>query len=145
MRPSHVTLCILLIAFVWTAAPSLGQSETCVQDGDTLCLQGERFLLEVNFTDFSGDPGEAQVVTEVQSADSGLFWFFDANNWEMLVKVIDGCGFNGHYWVFAAATTTVEFTLTVTDTETQTTRRYENPSGTIAVPVADVEAMPTCP
>jgi hypothetical protein len=52
------------------------------------------------------------------SADSGLFYFFNENNWEMLVKVVDGCAFNNHYWVFAAATTNIEYVLTVTDEET---------------------------
>ncbi len=39
--------------------------------------------------------------------ESGLFWFFDDDNWEMLVKVLDGCGTNGHFWVFLAAATDV--------------------------------------
>ena len=36
----------------------------------------------------------------------------------MLVKVIDGCGFNGRYWVYAAATTDVAYTVTIIDSET---------------------------
>ena len=33
----------------------------------------------------------------------------------MLIKVINGCGLNQRYWVYAAATTDVEYQLTVTD------------------------------
>ena len=79
------------------------------------------------------------------TADSGLFWFFDPNNWEMMVKVLDGCALNGHYWVFAAATTTVEYTLTVTDTLTGETAVYHNPLGTRAVAINDTDALAVCP
>jgi hypothetical protein len=27
----------------------------------------------------------------VGTDDSALFWFFEESNWEMLVKVLDGC------------------------------------------------------
>jgi hypothetical protein len=52
----------------------------------------------------------------VQVADgSGYFWFFDAGNVELSVKMIDGTAINGHLWVFVASSTTVAFNLTVTD------------------------------
>lgn len=31
----------------------------------------------------------------------------------MLVKVLDGCRFNGHYWVFVAPVTTLAFNLEI--------------------------------
>ena len=62
-----------------------------------------------------------------------------------MVKVLDGCALNGHHWVFAAATTTVEYTLTVTDTRTGETRVYHNPLGTPAVAIADTSALAGCP
>ena len=51
------------------------------------------------------------------SARAGLFWFFNENNIEMLIKVLNACvpPFD-RYWTFYAATTNVEFTVTVTDT-----------------------------
>ena len=46
------------------------------------------------------------------TTDSGLFWFFAPQNLELLVKMVDGCSFcNGHFWVYAAATTDVEYHL----------------------------------
>lgn len=119
--------------------------EECVADFRTLCLQDGRFEVTVDFVDPAGQPGIGRLVYEVDSDDSGLFWFFDADNWEMLVKVIDGCGFNNHYWVFAAATTNVEFTLTVTDRTTGDRYMHFNPAGTLASPLGDIEALPTCP
>ena len=66
---------------------------------------------------------------------------------EFLIKVLDGVGFGafGNFWVFAAATTNVEYTLRVTDTVTGETKSYENPLGTPAPAVVDTQAFATCP
>ena len=79
------------------------------------------------------------------SDDSGLFYFFNPDNWEMLIKVLNGCDVNDHYWVFFAATTNVEFTLTVTDTERSVTKAYFNPQFHSANAVTDTAAFATCP
>ncbi len=60
-----------------------------------------------------------------------------------MVKV--RCGFNGRFWVFASATTNVEFSLRVTDTETGVTREYLNPLGTSAAAITDTGAFAVCP
>ena len=62
-----------------------------------------------------------------------------------MVKILDGCGFNDHFWVFAAATTNVEYTLSVTDTQTGITKQYFNPLGTAAAAITDTGAFATCP
>ena len=49
------------------------------------------------------------------TSDTGQFWFFSSQNVEMVVKVLNGCGFNQRYWVFAGGLTNVQVTLTVTD------------------------------
>ncbi len=116
----------------------------CVADDKTLCLNGGRFEVKVTWRDFEGGVGPGRDVL-FGSDDSGLLWFFDPDNWEMLIKVLDGCGFNGHFWVFAAATTNVEYTLRVTDTETGLMRSYFNPLGTTAPALTDTEAFATCP
>ncbi|MCP4654899.1 MAG: hypothetical protein GY856_05705, partial [bacterium] len=76
--------------------------------------------------------------------DSGILWFFDADNWEMLVKVLDGCALNRRFWVFAAATTNVEYTLRVTDTVSGTVKTYFNPLGNAAAAITDAGAFATC-
>ena len=119
-------------------------TQSCVPDAETLCLNDRRFRVEVDWQDFSGNTGQALVV-DLDSADSGLFWFFAPDNWEMLVKVLDGCSITNHFWVFAAATTNVEYTLRVTDTETGTMAEYFNPLGISADAVADTRALATCP
>ena len=116
----------------------------CVADDHTLCLNSGRFRVQVAWETGAGDSGLATVVG-VGSDDSGLLWFFDPNNWEMLVKVLNGCGAGGHYWVFFAATTNVEFVLTVTDTQTGRVKTYLNPQGKSADAVTDTSAFATCP
>lgn len=120
-----------------------GSIAGCVPGPDRLCLADGRFRVEVDWRDFTGRTGRGSVAS-CTTADSGLFWFFDPDNWEILVKVLDGCGVNGHHWVFAAATTSVEYTLTVTDTLTGATAVYRNPLGTAAVSINDTAAL-ACP
>jgi predicted esterase len=115
----------------------------CVADATHLCLQKGRFRVEASW-DANGSSGSGQIVPGA-SADSGLLWFFAPDNWELMVKVLDGCGVNGHYWVFAAGTTNVHYMLTVTDTLTGSVVRYENPAGKASAAVTDVGAFQACP
>lgn len=114
----------------------------CLRTAHTLCLGKGRFRVEVAWQT-AGGSGPGSVVPLLPS-DSGLFWFFGPANWEMLVKVIDGCPVNGRWWVFAAATTDVRYVLTVTDTATGRVRRYENPAGVSAPALTDTDAFPGC-
>ncbi len=54
--------------------------------------------------------------------------------------MLDGRGVNGRFWVFYGALSDVEYTITVTDTETGESRSYYNPPGEICGG-ADVEAF----
>jgi hypothetical protein len=115
----------------------------CTAGATALCLNNGRFRLEVAW-DANGTSGSGQTVPGA-AADSGLFWFFSAANWELMVKVLDGCALNGNYWVYSAATTDVHYVLTVTDTLTGRVNRYENPVGKAAAATTDTSAFPTCP
>ena len=108
-------------------------------ESTVLCLHDERFHVTVDWKTDSLD-GRAQAVP-FGTKDSGLFTFFDEDNWELLVKVLDGCGFNQRFWVFSAATTNVEYTLTVTDRVTGESASYFNPPNTVAAAVTDTDAL----
>jgi len=87
-------------------------------------------------------------VAEIRGKESPLaanLWFFQPDNWELLVKVLDACQVNNRYWVFFAATTNVRFELTVTDTQTQMVKTYTNPLGQAANAITDTDAFATCP
>lgn len=116
---------------------------SCTPGPAVLCLGGGRFQVNVAWKDFQGNAGQGSVVPGA-SDGSGLFWFFGPDNWELLVKVLDGCALNGHHWVFAAATTTVEYTLTVTDTRTGEVATWTNPLGRSSPAVTDTDALGGC-
>ena len=112
-----------------------------------LCLSGARFLVtaKVLLADGTYSPGH---VVPGSSADSGLFWFFGPDNWELLVKVLDGCPLGGpapHKWVFSAGTTDQHYSLIVTDVKAGQTKRYFNYAGTAAPAITDTSAFATCP
>ncbi|MEM1178585.1 MAG: hypothetical protein AAGM22_09585 [Acidobacteriota bacterium] len=115
--------------------------DVCPQDSGTLCLQRGRFSLRAEWRDFDGNRGAGQVVVD-RSETAGQFWFFSEDNRELMVKVIDGCTFNGGFWVFLAGTTNVEFDLTVTDLDTFDSRVYSNALGQTADTVLDTLAFP---
>lgn len=117
----------------------------CTPDLGTHCLSTDaRFRVEVEWTDFEGASGVGRAVP-FGARDSGIFWFFSEGNWELMVKVLDGCGLNSRYWVFAAATTTVEHTIRVTDTRSGDVWTSTNPAGVAAPAITDTEALATCP
>jgi calcineurin-like phosphoesterase family protein len=109
----------------------------------SLSLGQGRFKVEATWQDFDGNTGPARAAAPAADG-SGLFWFFSPANWELLVKVIDACSLNDRWWVFAAGTTNVGYTLTVTDTRTGLTKRYENPRGRTSPTVTDTGAF-GCP
>ncbi len=113
--------------------------------GPTIQCINNRFKVEIAWRTATGT-GQGQTVPLPSAPSSGLFYFFGADNIEMLIKVLNACvaPFN-HYWVFFAATTNVEFTTTVTDTQSGKVRVYFNPLNTSAAPVQDVNAFATCP
>lgn len=111
--------------------------------GYNLCLEDGRFKVEVNFVGLTGFEGQARVIP--YGENSGIFWFFNPDTIEMHLKMVDGCDFNEHYWVFAGASTDVEYSVFVTDLETQEIRGYFNEAGNSAAAVTDTSAFATCP
>ena len=116
----------------------------CRASATTMCLRSYRFKVELawNIPAFGDNP--AGVVPGVSNT-SGNFYFFDPENWEMLVKVLDGCSINGHYWFFLSAATDVGWELMIEDTASGQSRSHSSPFGQLASPVADTAAFSTCP
>lgn len=119
-------------------------ADVCVPGPTTACLVGGRFRVQMTFRLQGGATTPANVAP-AGSDNSALFFFNNANNWELLLKVLNGCGLNSRYWIFYAATTNVAFTITVTDTESSTTKTYTNALGNAAPPIQDTLAFATCP
>lgn len=115
----------------------------CQTDSRRACFQDGRFEVTVSWQNDSGARGEGGVALAAE--DSAIFWFFDPLNWALLVKVLDGCALNGHYWVLGAAVTNQSFTLQVVDQEAEAARTYSHPGGRPASPILDTAAFATCP
>lgn len=152
---------LLLIAVHWlggfsplaafaAAAPALAGAATaataapaaaCTTGATALCLDS-RFLVTAAWVTTSGSGNGTAVAL---TADTGYFWFFDAANVEVVVKVLDACSLSPRrFWVFAGGLTNVEVKLTVQDTATGTVRTYTNPQGQDFVPIQDANAFATC-
>ncbi len=121
-----------------------GGGSTCTATSMAHCLNRGRFRVTANWEDFDGGTGPARTIG--LSSDSGLFWFFDEDNVELMVKVLDGCStpFDA-YWVFASGLTNVAVDLTVTDTFTgqswsRSTQLHEEFG-----PILDTAALSVCP
>jgi Concanavalin A-like lectin/glucanases superfamily len=133
--------------FVGNLPPIFGPpaESTCgASSPSTLCLQ-DHFSIGASFR--TGAPGTASTqATTVAFANpgSGIFWFFNADDWEIMVKVIDACALNGKYWVFSAATTNVSYRMQVTEVLSGQPKIYFNYPGPPAPAVTDTSAFP-CP
>lgn len=103
----------------------------CEPTPTRLCLREGRFAVETSWAaaPSSGRPGQ---VAAARESESGIFWFFEPRNWELTVKVLDGCAVNSSFWVFFSALSDVEYQVTVEDLETGRRKVYDKPAGTIA-------------
>lgn len=114
----------------------------CIEGPNTLCLVNDRFKVEIDWrSSTASGSGRAVELTP----DTGYFWFFDQNNVEMVLKVLNACSFADRFWVFAGGLTNVEIDIRVTDTDTGTTNTYINPINTPFQPIQDTNAFATCP
>ncbi|REJ74053.1 MAG: hypothetical protein DWQ36_09225 [Acidobacteria bacterium] len=104
-----------------------------------VCLQN-RFVVAINWNTASN----SGLATPVRSGtnDTALYWFFGETNWEVMIKVLDACGLNGHYWVFIGALTDQGYSISVGDAQTGQVNAYSNFLGDQAPAVTDTTAFP---
>lgn len=115
----------------------------CMENDTTLCLLDERFQVEVDWQSSSLGSGQGMVLK--RGNKEGSFYFINPNSQDLLVQLLNACSNNDHFWVFASATTSVEYNLTVTDTWSGEVRTYDNDLGRPAEPILDTAAFATCP
>jgi len=120
-----------------------GVIEVTIDDASVLRLMGGRFLVVASFRDSDGTMTLAHPA--VLTSDSGDFWFFQPDNVELVVKVLDGCALNGRFWFFATGLTNVEVTLFLEDSLGSDSRTYASAAGAPYAPIQDVDAFSSCP
>ncbi len=109
---------------------------------DHILLNGGRFEIRAEWRSGQAEgSGRGVQLTD----DTGYFWFFNADNVEMVVKVLDACELADRFWVFAGGLTDVEVELVVKDRQTGEEARYSNPSQTPFLPIQDTSAFSACP
>ena len=91
-----------------------------------LCIGNGRFLVEVvYFVDGVCDRSRPECrwasATRLPTGvggNAGLYFFFEPDNPEVLLKVLDGCWLNDHWWVFGSAATDVHYSVYILDLAT---------------------------
>ena len=111
----------------------------CAPAPDRLCLLDRRFDAQVTWS-LASVSGIGQAAAEANA--SGTFYFFRPGNWEVLVKVLDGCAVNGHFWLFTAGATNLPWDLSITDTVTGAQRDYAHGPGGGGPSSVDIRAFP---
>ena len=112
----------------------------CRGSGWSDCVGEGRFRVEAEYGTADGQRKPA-LIREAYLGDSGtLFYFYSWENPELLVKVLDGCGINGHYWVFGSAATDREYVVRVSDLRDGAVQQYGR--GPSAPLIAEVTAFP---
>ncbi len=101
-----------------------GKADGCTSSPAALCLNQSRFEVTASWRDFQGHSGLGTAVP--LTSDTGYFWFFAPTNIEVVIKILDGRPVNGDFWVFYGALSTVDYTITVHDTESGATKTYHN-------------------
>ncbi len=118
-------------------------TEFQIADAPDVALLMDRFEVRVRWMDFVGDQGVGRPLPGA-SEDSVLFSFFERSNWELMIKVLDGCNENGHFWVLTGGATDLDYEIEITDTVTGATWRGFNDLGSLASAVSDNLAF-VCP
>ena len=95
----------------FTSRLDAGSTTDCEPSGPVLTLAGGH-TVSMCYETTDGAVGQARD-WGLASSQSGLLYFFDRDNVEVLIKVLDGCAVNGHRWVFVAPVTDLAFNLHV--------------------------------
>jgi hypothetical protein len=130
----------------------LTRPSACIPSDTVLCIDDfpgdRRFRVSASFqtVQSGGRSGKAQSIplSPLGVVHGGLFWFFGADNPEMVLKIVNGCLVNDRYWAFLSAGTNVGFTVTVDDTLLVNSRTYTNTDLTVAQAVQDTSALASC-
>ena len=119
---------------------SAGSTTDCEPGGPTLTLRGG-YTVSMCYETYNGEVGDARD-WGLDSSQSGLMYFFERNNAEVLIKVLDGCGVNGYRWVFVVPVTDLAFNLRVESPDGEEVWTHTNRLGQTADAMSDVSAFP---
>jgi hypothetical protein len=116
------------------------------------CLQGGRFEVEAEWIDPTTGLSQRGRVRElgIQNPPVGgagatdtttAVSFFNPENIEVIVKVVDGSSINGHFWTFFGKVSDLEVFVLITDHHSGSVRVWRAPPGELCGE-ADIESFP---
>ena len=122
----------------------------CVASATTLCIDDQpgdkRYQVQASYsTSRNGGQsgsGHAIPLAGLGVTHGGVFWFFSADNPELLFKVLNTCSFSPTQWVFASAGTDVGVMITLKDLKTGFQKTYTNTDLTPMQPIQDTSTLP---
>ncbi|MXX60457.1 MAG: hypothetical protein F4112_00580 [Holophagales bacterium] len=88
----------------------------CRPSASRACLNERRFDVGARYSTDTAALASAKRLDIYGLGDSAaLFYFFEPDNPEMLLKVVDGCWLNDHWWVFGSAATDLAYEVAIED------------------------------
>ena len=119
------------------SATTFGGQTTCTPSSTVVCLLSNRFRVSINYLNQFASPPQPgtfqakRLLQGVQNPDTALFGFSNAEAVEVVVRIVDARPFAPRFDVYYGGLTDVEYTVSVTDTQTGVTKTYRNPPGTV--------------
>ena len=114
-----------------------------ITDPYTLRLDNGRFAIQASWTSAAQGTSGFGTATAL-TTDTGYFWFFTSSNTEVVIKALDACSVDGHFWIFGSGLTNLGVVLTVTDTQSGTTMQYTSADGSAFQPIQDFGSFSAC-
>ena len=93
MKPVR-NLVFMFLAVGGLCGSGSASAQTCTPTNAALQFEGG-YQVSMCYVTPDGDVGQANSGIW-NSSQAGILWFFDRENAEVLVKVLDGCAHNGH-------------------------------------------------
>ncbi len=103
------------------------ENSDCQYSPSKHCLLDDRFEVKVDY--IHQNITRNAVALPRRTNNTGFFSFFEEGNIELMLKVLDGRGHNGHFWMFYGSLTNLGYNIHVTDTVSGEEVEYSNPPG----------------
>ncbi|HUR81365.1 MAG TPA: NF038122 family metalloprotease [Thermoanaerobaculia bacterium] len=110
----------------------------CTPNANTVCLLSDRFRVSIDYVNAFVNPPQpgkfigAKLVGGVQNPDVATFGISGAQAIEVVVRIQDARPFGlNRFDIYYGGLTDLEYTVTITDTQTGTTRTYRNAPGNV--------------
>ncbi len=120
------------------SATTPGGTTSCTPNANTVCLLSNRFRVSIDYINAFANPPQpgkfvgAKLVAGVQNPDVATFGISGAQAIEVVVRIQDARPFGlNRFDIYYGGLTDLEYTVTVTDTQTGTTRAYTNAPGNV--------------